>query len=382
MRSYHRIDQRHRYAGGRGRPFARRHRPASPDGEPAIPLGGPAALVQLKCACGGSCPACKGAGGGAGRHHPRGDAGGRRTYRDDARRRTATVPVHARLLRAPLRPRLREVRLHTDARAAGAAKAINARAFTIGSDIAFAAGQYRPATKDGDWLTAHELAHTVQQKAEPERPRTQGTIQRDEEPAAAEVRPRRRRISEVRSEAADALSRANSILDEAARRIDRGEPMQEDVRTALARYFPKEDKDFLALLRRRVALVERVITAVPVRIFATRLDTSIEPLGIEINQLIKTGLPAIVFPPGKSDFIALLPAFFREADEELKVTRLIHETFHFAYPTFIHHARNPRGNAYAYQAFVSDLAGVPHRIGADLRPGPARDERRPGEPSP
>ncbi len=55
------------------------------------------------------------------------------------------------------------VRVHSDSRAAELSTKLNARAFTIGSDIAFAAGEYRPGTLIGDALLAHELAHVVQQ---------------------------------------------------------------------------------------------------------------------------------------------------------------------------------------------------------------------------
>jgi hypothetical protein len=55
------------------------------------------------------------------------------------------------------------VRIHTDAEAADAAARLSARAFTIGDDIAFATGEYRPGTIVGDALLAHELAHVVQQ---------------------------------------------------------------------------------------------------------------------------------------------------------------------------------------------------------------------------
>jgi hypothetical protein len=55
------------------------------------------------------------------------------------------------------------VRVHSDATAAGLSRDLNARAFTIGSDVAFGRGEYRPGTPVGDALIAHELAHTVQQ---------------------------------------------------------------------------------------------------------------------------------------------------------------------------------------------------------------------------
>jgi len=64
------------------------------------------------------------------------------------------------------------VRLHTDANGASAARSVNAKAFTLGSDVAFAAGQYSPETTGGKRLLAHELTHVVQQGG------TKSTVQR------------------------------------------------------------------------------------------------------------------------------------------------------------------------------------------------------------
>lgn len=55
------------------------------------------------------------------------------------------------------------VRVHTDSRAAKSAAAVQARAYTVGSHIAFAAGEYQPQTQAGLRLLAHELTHVVQQ---------------------------------------------------------------------------------------------------------------------------------------------------------------------------------------------------------------------------
>ena len=55
------------------------------------------------------------------------------------------------------------VRVHTDSGAEKLAGNLNARAFTLGRDIAFAAGEYAPGSLIGDALIAHELAHVVQQ---------------------------------------------------------------------------------------------------------------------------------------------------------------------------------------------------------------------------
>jgi hypothetical protein len=56
-----------------------------------------------------------------------------------------------------------DVRVHTDARAAASASAVNALAYTVGRHIVFGAGQYAPSTPAGLILTAHELTHVVQQ---------------------------------------------------------------------------------------------------------------------------------------------------------------------------------------------------------------------------
>ena len=57
----------------------------------------------------------------------------------------------------------KNVRIHSGRDADAAARSINARAFTLGNDIGFARGQYRPGTRDGRRLLAHELTHTLQQ---------------------------------------------------------------------------------------------------------------------------------------------------------------------------------------------------------------------------
>lgn len=57
------------------------------------------------------------------------------------------------------------VRVHADQDAAAAAGSVRARAFTVGRDVVFGAGQYAPASDSGRRLLAHELTHVVQQGA-------------------------------------------------------------------------------------------------------------------------------------------------------------------------------------------------------------------------
>jgi hypothetical protein len=71
-------------------------------------------------------------------------------------------------VRARMEPRFghsfADVRVHDDARAAESAGAVGAAAYTVGADVVFGAGLYRPGTAAGDRLIAHELTHVVQQQ--------------------------------------------------------------------------------------------------------------------------------------------------------------------------------------------------------------------------
>lgn len=57
-----------------------------------------------------------------------------------------------------------QVRVHTNAQAARSARAMNALAYTVGNDIAFAENQYAPEAAYGRRLLAHELTHVIQQQ--------------------------------------------------------------------------------------------------------------------------------------------------------------------------------------------------------------------------
>jgi hypothetical protein len=72
-------------------------------------------------------------------------------------------------VRAEVEPRLRTpfsgVRIHTDDAANRLSRAVGAEAFTVGKDIFFRQGQYRPGTLKGRELLRHELTHVAQQHA-------------------------------------------------------------------------------------------------------------------------------------------------------------------------------------------------------------------------
>lgn len=121
------------------------------------------------CSC-GDCPQC-GAGVATLRRKPAGAGIG------PARQAVGGIGLHAgtgrpldAAARAFFEPRfgrdLREVRVHDDRTADTQARQLGARAFAVGSDIAFRRGEYDPATEAGRRLLAHELAHVVQTGSE------------------------------------------------------------------------------------------------------------------------------------------------------------------------------------------------------------------------
>ncbi len=70
--------------------------------------------------------------------------------------------------RAFLEPRFghdfSHVRVHTDETAAASAQAVDALAYTVGTDVVFGRDQYRPGSPRGVEILAHELTHVVQQR--------------------------------------------------------------------------------------------------------------------------------------------------------------------------------------------------------------------------
>jgi hypothetical protein len=67
-----------------------------------------------------------------------------------------------------------QVRVHTNSNAAESARVVGASAYTVGSNVLFAKGWYRPQTAEGRQLLAHELTHVLQQSGTKGGPVTQG----------------------------------------------------------------------------------------------------------------------------------------------------------------------------------------------------------------
>ena len=94
-----------------------------------------------------------------------------------AARQNVAPPIVQQVLSSPGQPLDREtrtfmenrlgrdfggVRIHSDAKAAESAHAVNALAYTVGQDIVFGSGQFMPHTLGGKRLVVHELAHVMQ----------------------------------------------------------------------------------------------------------------------------------------------------------------------------------------------------------------------------
>jgi outer membrane protein OmpA-like peptidoglycan-associated protein len=141
---------------------------------------GPAPGVQ-RCSCGtsgsGQCEECKAKA-----------MGVQRSSAGPSHSNTAPPIVHDVLrssgqpldvaTRSFMEPRFGQdfssVRVHTDAKAAESARAVNAMAYTVGRDVVFGEGNYRPGNGLGRKLLAHELAHVVQQKGAATQNETRG----------------------------------------------------------------------------------------------------------------------------------------------------------------------------------------------------------------
>jgi len=174
---------------------ASRQHDAAPHAAKPSPAGGSvaAAAAPLRptgaCACGGECPRCRPHRAAPLLQSRPGDAHereadalaehalGARASAGAAPPVPAAQPHVAQGLSSPSMPldaptrrfmqtRLgrdfADVRVHAGPDAARSASALRARAYTVGRDIVFGAGAYRPHELAGRHLLAHELAHTMQ----------------------------------------------------------------------------------------------------------------------------------------------------------------------------------------------------------------------------
>jgi hypothetical protein len=129
--------------------------------------------IQRACACGGTCDKCKKKQPEDKHAHVQLKAAGPASMEEIEAPpivhevlRSSGQPLDAGT-RAFMEPKFGHdfsgVRVHTDARATRSARAVRAKAYTVGHDVVFAAGEHAPGTHEGQKLLGHELAHVVQQ---------------------------------------------------------------------------------------------------------------------------------------------------------------------------------------------------------------------------
>jgi hypothetical protein len=133
----------------------------------------PEPQIQRACPCGGGCPKCQAEALGREREHSQTN----RTH--DNRGEQISPPIVREVLGSPGQPidpvtrtfmemrfghDFSRVRVHSDSVAEQSAREVNANAYTVGHNIAFATGQFDPSSPTGLRLLSHELTHVVQQR--------------------------------------------------------------------------------------------------------------------------------------------------------------------------------------------------------------------------
>jgi hypothetical protein len=276
------------------------------------------------------------------------------------------------------------VRVHTGERAAAAAQSVEARAFTVGSDVVFGAGEYRPGTQSGRRLLAHELTHVVQDAA-PQRLRRTPARKVSCAPGPLNL-PNGSSIADPVAEITAAEDRGNELLDAAIDElrfaIDQinagGEPGWPTISDSLghAMQVMGLDPDRRAtwtgrgigtagLLLRRLRAVRRTIGAGS--FFFTCLGPRVRRGG-ECPGPSCDGDTEATSCSG-TFLMDLCPPFWEELDLEARAATIVHESFH-NFAEFIGDAGR-EGNAECYTRFAQIAADVPEaNQRLDLCPNP------------
>jgi len=146
------------------------------------------------------------------------------------------------------------VRVHSDSQAMASARAVNALAYTVGKDVVFGDGHYRPSSAEGRHLIAHELTHFDQQDANG----PVGARLHVDRSAAAESEANEQASHVVAGNGAPVrLGRRRQALQRAAgpKRTSAGMSLEESVRN-LAEF---EHDEALAVLKRYILFVSQQV---------------------------------------------------------------------------------------------------------------------------
>lgn len=161
----------------------------------------PSPAPEGACLCGGGCPKCSGGQRSVEDVRAEQPEAGRSVGADlpPVVRKGVTSPGEAlptatrEFMESRFGGRFSGVRVHAGREAAESARAVEARAYTLGADVVFGENQYSPATPEGKNLLAHELAHVAQQShaagaggarlsRQPQAPKAEGAEEKKEKP--------------------------------------------------------------------------------------------------------------------------------------------------------------------------------------------------------
>jgi len=188
-------------------------------------------------------------------------------------------------LRSYFEPRMgrsfADVRVHAEARASASAEAVRARAYTLGSDIVFGAGEFAPQQHGGRRLLAHELAHVMQQGAS-----TQGRLFRKEAPAMS-VEPEGVE-GELEALLLEITNRTTENL-EMRGRLDALPEASSPERETLTTALDAGREALLAALEQRVLLLKREIADLTIAatgegLASTNENPGNDALGLSLNR--------------------------------------------------------------------------------------------------
>lgn len=235
------------------------------------------------------------------------------------------------------------VRIHADPESARAARAIEARAYTLGRDIVFGQGQYVPGSTEGRRLLAHELTHVVQQGYGGGQP--DAIIQRQQAAAApAPTAADQQAEAPVESEG-DKARRA--VLEAAERRLKEkttivSEAEIKDIREGRIRLR-------LVKLPDGTEVKMNIPTATPVKNFTTCIEFAGQTFGDASKALGKNAKDS-------QRIAALLPGVLKIFNQEFNLNAQI-EAFQKAVMMFNKPIADVRGRQQGFRDKKEQLAG-------------------------
>lgn len=221
-----------------------------------------------------------------------------------------------------------QVRVHTDSQAADTVQKVNARAFTIGRDIMFGAGQYSSETSVGKQLLAHELTHIVQQRAGKGGPRQLRGLQTT--PTLRAVQ--RFSFSDCHKTACNAtecgdiekdLRVARDYVDVAITTMSK-KHLSSQTRTAMRWLFLFEDDSANAYILK----ILRTMKTALIRNYNDTDITCAQDCGVSTVAFVESSTP---MKPGDllKEPIGICPIYFTLIDRERAIA-LVHEAGHLA----------------------------------------------------